>query len=79
MNAKRKKQIKELITKVKELKKEIITIMEEEEKEYRRYITGSPEFDQAEASAAYLFEAEGSADNLLHCLKKSIKPIYGKH
>ena len=79
MNAKRKKQIKELITKVKELKKEIITIMEEEEKEYGGYTAGSPEFDQVVALVAYLFEAEGSADNVLHSLKQSIKPIYGKH
>jgi len=74
MNAKRKKQIKELITKVKELKKEIITIMEEEEKGYGGYTAGSPEFDKAMDAVAYLFEAEGSADNVLHCLKLTIKP-----
>ena len=74
MNAKRKEQIKELITKVKELKKEIITIMEEESKDYMNAPTGSPEFDKAMDAVAYLFEAEGSADNVLHCLKLTIKP-----
>jgi len=79
MNAKRKKQIKELITKVEELKKEIITIMDEEETQATKSQMNSLEFDQAVTSGAYLFEAEGSADNLLHCLKLAIKPMYGKH